>query len=255
MAYRDERLMIDDVRAVKFMSDLLLFSKRHGLVSSKRVARQHFGRRNKDFGGPLSYHLLSHLWELIERRTDYRNSWVNYSHIMTLLSACWGSVEDIEDAISHGGNVNYSTWLGYTPLMYASCFNTGDAVKYLIDKGADIHARNIHNQSVIELAVASDYFKCDYFKSDYCKDNYDAVSVLCESGADLSSGSSLMEAAVKSLNVGAVKSLLLHGVRPDYSEADELPETKACQKCGHITDSRADYCPSCGRVFPVSERY
>ena len=246
MAYRDKRLMIDDVWAVKFISDLLLFSKRHELVSGKRVKGRNFVRWNEKFGGPLSYHLLSHLWELIETRTDYRNSWVNYSNIMMLLSACWGSVEDIEDTISYGGNVNYSTWLGYTPLMYASFFNTGEAVKCLIDKGADVHARNMHNQSVIELAVSSDYL---------ARENYDAVSVLCEAGVDLSFGSSLIEAAIKSLNVDAVKSLLLHGVRPDYSEVDELPETKACKKCGHITDIRADYCHSCGRVFPVSERY
>ena len=171
VAHRDERLMIDDVRAVKFISDLLLFSKRHELVSSKRVTGHNFGRWNEDFGGPLSCHLLSHLWELIETRTNYLNSWVNYSHIMMLLSSCWGSVKDIEDAINNGGNVNYSTWLGYTPLMYASCFNTGEAVKYLIGKGADIHARNIHNQSVIELAVSSDYF---------VSDNYDLADSVLE---------------------------------------------------------------------------
>ena len=74
-------------------------------------------------------------------------------------------------------------------------------------------------------------------------------------GADLSSGSSLMEAAAKNLNVGAVKSLLAHGVRPDYAEVDERPRNKACRTCGHIVDMRVDYCPSCGCIFPVSERY
>ena len=121
-----------------------------------------------------------------------------------LLSACRGNVNDIEDAINHGGNINYSTWLGYTPLMYAVFFNDSEAVKFLIKNGADINARNIHNQNAAMLAVMSDY---------NAKDS-NVIRILAEFGADIHDG--LMTLAVDCASIDVVKTLLSLGAKlPD----------------------------------------
>ena len=106
--------------------------------------------------------MLSHLWEIVESGIDYGGEWANFR---MLLAACWGNVNDIEEIINSGGNVNYKTWLGYTPLMYASFFNTAEAVKFLIKKGADI------NDGLVSRAVEAG--------------NVDAVKVLLSLGAKL----------------------------------------------------------------------
>ena len=121
---------------------------------------------------------------MIESGTDNAGKWAKFRDVMMLLSACRGNVNDIEDAINHGGNINYSTWLGYTPLMYASFFNNSEAVNFLIKNGADINARNIHNQNAAMLAVMSDY---------NAKDS-NVIRVLAEFGADIHDG--LMTLAV-----------------------------------------------------------
>ena len=167
---------------------------------------------------------------------------------MILLSACWGNVNDIEDAINHGGNVNYSTWLGYTPLMYASFFNQTESVKFLLKNGADINSRNIHNQNAAMLVVTSDFRA----------GNQKVIRVLADFGADIHNG--LMSLAIDSGNVNAVRCLLSLGVKLPEENAMNNYEAvtrkeKPCPKCGRILERRTSYCPSCGYVFPVSERY
>ena len=162
--------------------------------------------------------MLSHLWELIESGTGY------------------------------GGKVNYSTWLGYTPLMYASIFNKAEIVKFLIKNGADINARNAHNQNAVVLAVMSDYNAGDH----------DVITVLAEFGADIHNG--LMTLAIDAGNVNVLKVLLSLGAKLPNTNAVNCLEPvtrngKPCPKCGRILERGTPYCPSCGYVLPVSERY
>ncbi len=246
LARRGERLMLNDFQQAKFMTEIFW---KHNLSDITTVNNtRHYDGWEEYFGEPLSCHILSHLWELIESGTDYGGKWVRFRDIMMLLAACWGNVNDIEDAINHGGNVNYSTWLVYTPLMYASIFNTAQAVKFLIKNGADINARNIHNQNAAILAVMSDYNAWDS----------DVINVLAEFGADIHNG--FMTLAVDAGNVDAVKHLLLLGAKlpGQITVNDSEPVTrnkKYCPKCGRIFERGNDYCPSCGYVLQVSERY
>ena len=198
LSHRGERLMLDSFQRAKFIAENL---RKHKLRCNKSLP---YCRWNEDFGGALSRHLLSHLWELVESGIDYGGDWINFC---MLLTACWGSVNDIEDVINRGSYVNYKTWLGYTPLMYASFFNTAEAVKFLISKGADINARNIHGNDALSLAVVSDYKERDS----------DVILVFAELGADIHDG--LMSRAVDAGNVEAVKVLLSLGAK--------LPEQNA----------------------------
>ena len=246
LSHRGKRLMLDNFQQAKFMAEIF---RKHNLSDITTVSNtQHYDGWEEYCGGPLSCHMLSHLWELIESGTDNAGKWAKFRDVMMLLSACRGNVNDIEDAINHGGNVNYSTWLGYTPLMYAAVFNDSEAVKFLIKNGADINARNIHNQNAAMLAVTSDYT---------AKDS-NVIRVLAEFGADIHD--CLMNLAVDCANVDAVKTLLSLGAKLPGKNAvnDSEPVTgneKPCPKCGRILERRTSYCPSCGYVLPVSERY
>ena len=116
-----KRLMLNNFQQAKFMAEI--FRKHNPSDITTFINTRPYDEWGKYFGGSLSCHMLSHLWELIESGTGY------------------------------GGKVNYSTWLGYTPLMYASIFNKAEIVKFLIKNGADINARNTHNQNAVVLAV------------------------------------------------------------------------------------------------------
>ena len=246
LSRRGKRLMLNNFQQAKFMAAIFRKHNPSDIITVKNA--RHYDGWVDCFGGALSCHMLSHMWELIETGTDNGGKCVRYRDIMMLLAACWGNQNDIEDAINHGGNVNYSTWLGYTPLMYASTFNKAEAVKFLIKSGAYINARNIHNQNAVMLAVTSDYDAGDS----------DVITVLAEFGADIHNG--LMTLAIDAGNVEAVKVLLSLGAKlPDTNAVnDSEPVTrneKPCPKCGRILERRTSYCPSCGYVLPVSERY
>ena len=202
LSHRGKILMLDNFQQAKFMAEIF---RKHNLSDITTVSNtQHYDGWEEYYGGPLSCHMLSHLWEMIESGTDNAGKWAKFRDVMMLLSACRGNVNDIEDAINHGGNINYSTWLGYTPLMYAAVFNDSEAVKFLIKNRADINARNIHNQNAAMLAVTSDYNARDS----------NVIRVLAEFGADIHNG--LMTLAVDCANTDAVKILLSLGAKlPD----------------------------------------
>ena len=243
LSHRGKILMLDNFQQAKFMAEILRKYNPSDIITDKN-ARPYDGWEEY-FGGALSCHMLSHLWEIVESGIDYGGEWANFR---MLLASCWGSVNDIEDVINSGGNFNYKTWLGYTPLMYASIFNSPESVKFLIKKGADINARNIHGNDALSLAAMSDYNAGDSA----------VILIFAEFGADIHDG--LMSRAVDAGNVDAVKVLLSLGAKLPGQNAVNNPEPetrnkKPCPKCGRIFSRANDYCPSCGYVLPVSERY
>ena len=92
--------------------------------------------------------------------------------LMTI--ACWGSVAQIESAMLRGADVNARSVNGYTPLMFASSFNTKEAVQFLIGKGANVNARS-NNRGDTALILASKRQWCDP----------DVFRALIEAGADV----------------------------------------------------------------------
>ena len=92
--------MLKDIRQIKIIVMLLWLYNVKKIRLSMKNPQYHFADWDDNFGGPLSCSLLSHLWEMIETGTDYKQDWVSYNKkIMMLISACWGSVKDIEKAI------------------------------------------------------------------------------------------------------------------------------------------------------------
>ncbi|MBQ6982031.1 MAG: ankyrin repeat domain-containing protein, partial [Synergistaceae bacterium] len=293
---RGRLLMLRDIRKVKMMIQVFVHGKEDeaaGLRLKKPRTKER-GRYDgwvEMFGDLSCLNMLSHMWDLIEEHRDPLGRWFKFRQIMLLVCACWDSVKDIEDALKHKADVNLPTWLGYTPLMYASVFNSAEAVKFLIDNGADINARNRMNQNVLTIALTSNYSPLISLKdslqdpeiirvlakagadvnaayddgstplmlaAEHCKDS-EFVAALIDAGADVNArrkdGKNALLIAGEAGKFENVRVLLAGGARLDYAEADESPRTKACSKCGHIMDRRADYCTSCGYVFPVSDRY
>ncbi len=55
----------------------------------------------------------------------------------------------------HGAEVNGKDKYGETPLMLASRLGYPDIVQLLLEHGADPNARNLENQTALDLAVAN----------------------------------------------------------------------------------------------------
>ena len=293
---RGRLLMLRDIRKVKMMIQVFVHGKEDeaaGLRLKKPRTKER-GRYDgwfEMFGDLSCLNMLSHMWDLIEEHRDPSGRWFKFRQIMLLVCACWGSVKDIEDALNHKADVNARTWLGYTPLMYASVFNSAEAVKFLIENGADINARNRMNQNALTVALTSNYSPLISFKdslqdpeiirvlakagadvnaayddgstplmlaAEHCKDS-EFVAALIDAGADVNArrkdGKNALLIAGEARKFENVRVLLAGGARLDYAEVRELPETKACSKCGHIVSIGTHYCPSCGYVFPVSSLY
>ena len=285
---RGRLLMLRDIQQVKMMIQVFVHGKEDE-AAGLRLKHPRTKERGKYYGwverfGDLScLNMLSHMWDLIEEHRDPSGRWFKFRQIMLLVCACWGSVKDIEDALNHNADVNARTWLGYTPLMYASVFNSAEAVKCLIDNGADINARNRMNQNALTLAVTANFNRRDpkavrvlakagadvnavyddgsaplMLAAEHCWDS-EVVAELIDAGADVSArrkdGKNALTLAVEAGKFGNVRVLLAGGARLDYAESGERPGSKACRKCGHIVSVDTHYCPSCGYVFPVNSLY
>ncbi|MBR1438783.1 MAG: ankyrin repeat domain-containing protein [Synergistaceae bacterium] len=98
------------------------------------------------------------------------------SNDVELLVASFGTnVKKVSDAISDGADIEARTEKGYTPLMIASMFGTPDTVKFLIENGADINAKDMFGNNVIALNVIAG------------EDNRDIIQILAEAGANVNS--------------------------------------------------------------------
>lgn len=84
-------------------------------------------------------------------------------------------IELVELLLDHGGNPNGVNDIGHTLLMQASIHNEFEIVRVLLERGADQHIRDPHEQSTALILAAGD-------QHDGC---YDVVKVLCAYGADI----------------------------------------------------------------------
>ena len=65
----------------------------------------------------------------------------------------YGKPKEIEIMLSKGADINSQSGLDYTPLMMASVFNDPDAVRFLLEHGADVSVKNSDGETALSLAA------------------------------------------------------------------------------------------------------
>jgi ankyrin repeat protein len=70
-----------------------------------------------------------------------------------MTAAFWAKPERLRALLSRGANINVRSRNDYTPLMFASVYNCADAVKFLLETGADVNAQNARGDTALDLAV------------------------------------------------------------------------------------------------------
>lgn len=176
------------------------------------------------------------------------------ANINLMTVACWGSVPQIESVMSRGADVNAAIDGGHTPLMFASVYNTKEAVQFLIEKGADINARSaMRKDTALMLAIRSGRSDIETVRalveagSNVNAANYDGdtplimaantcktdeiVKILIKTGADVDAqnhgGKSAATIALKKLHFQTVKTLLVSGASLASDEVKtEEPDAK-----------------------------
>ncbi|ESU20225.1 hypothetical protein FEDK69T_27370 [Flavobacterium enshiense DK69] len=79
-----------------------------------------------------------------------------YNHDVTplIVAISKGDVATVKKFIEYGVDVN-ETKNGMTPLMFAARFNNAEIAKFLIEKGADVSAKDLNGRTALQLAEAT----------------------------------------------------------------------------------------------------
>ena len=132
----------------------------------------------------------------------------------TLVHAAVDSYNCMKDSIStkslmllvpHGASVNIPDCCSVKPLIRAVWNSDKNAVRYLIQVGANVHYRDIHNQTVLMRAIKEQAGK-------------EILTLLLEAGVDSTvvdeSGYTVLHHAVSTNNVSGLKVLLSFKISP-----------------------------------------
>lgn len=140
---------------------------------------------------------------LYPRRYDKRLLKGNTNALM-LYAAMSPDTAILQALIDIGIDINSANDAGYTPLMFAAAYNTPEAVRFLIDKGADTSAK-AYIQDLNALHVAALF-----------NPKPDVIDVLLDAGMDIdatteNSHTPLLLAASDNRNLEVVERLALKG--------------------------------------------
>src|SRR5260370_23465595 len=72
--------------------------------------------------------------------------------------ACYAAIRSndlakLQSILATGGSANHKDARGLTPLMYAAAVGSADAMKMLIEKGADVNAKNAFDSTALMWSV------------------------------------------------------------------------------------------------------
>ncbi len=139
--------------------------------------------------------------------------------------------------IEKGADVNAKDYYGVTALMYAALYGHLDIVKYLVEHGADVNAKNVNGD--LALMYASNY------------GHTDIVKYLVEKGSDVNAkeyfrGVTALMFASREGHFDIVKYLIEHGA--DVNAKDE-------NKLGWTALGWHQLCPSAVRCCAASVQW
>lgn len=113
-----------------------------------------------------------------------------------------------------GLDINAANDKGFTPLMFASAYNTPEIIEYLIGQGADIHAKSqLLGMNALHLAA-------------YFNPNPDVIDTLVNAGIDVNTpleqnATAILAAASMNQNMEVVERLALRGANLDVYEPEK----------------------------------
>lgn len=148
--------------------------------------------------------------------TDTRDSY-GFTPLMKLVGKHDATVADLRRLLASGADINARDEAGNTVLMHAAGIRwyshempvTLDVVKYLVEQGADVHARNHQGLNALEVAMC--HRECDE----------EVLAWLRSQGLTASLGAELAMAAGHD-DVDGVRRLLAAGANPDFNNAMAL---------------------------------
>lgn len=124
-----------------------------------------------------------------------------------------GNINDVNESLVRGEDVNARAEDGWTPLMLATVRGHIEIVKALLSKAADVEAKNNRGWTALMLAVSM----CDI----------ETMQVLLDGGADVNArdnnGKTSLVHAASENNIESLKTLLNYGA--DVSIGDKSGET------------------------------
>ena len=78
------------------------------------------------------------------------------ANVCLMMAARWGNAAQVKRALADA-DVDAGSSSGFTPLMFAAFYNEPDAVKRIIDAGADLEARNAAGETALIVATGADW--------------------------------------------------------------------------------------------------
>jgi hypothetical protein len=167
-----------------------LRAEQEAALLAERIARARTLRRIEEvpqelidqIAGLSSRYITDNPGEFLPQRFDGRTFGPNTrferliqadTNALMLFAAISPNTAQLGALMEIGLDVNSANEAGYTPLMFAAAYNTPEAVRFLIDQGADLEAW-AYVQDLTPLHVA-----------DLMNPNPDVIDVLVEAGADL----------------------------------------------------------------------
>ena len=144
------------------------------------------------------------------------NTWHDIHDIELISAACVRTVEQLEEILKKGADINAKDITGRTPLMNAVPRNTPSVVRFLIEAGSNVNAAS--ETGITPLMLIAGGARKKYPRKD--DEIMDIVKLLLDAGADInakdSKGRSALMFALKNENALVVKTLLAAGAKqPD----------------------------------------
>ena len=206
LIYENQREKLD-MTQIKILELIMSSGKIDNIICGEKEIFCSYSYSNRR----INLHMRRNLWEVIEDAFMIQKLDLDSKVDANLIAAaCYGNIKDLREFLSLGADINTLTKDGYTPLMYSAIFNTPEAVKFLIDNGADVNYLYDGESTLLMIAAC----ECCY------DDQGQIAAELIKSGADINftrhDGEKALTLAYKAKNFGTVRVLLAAGA--DISE-------------------------------------